>query len=68
MKTVHIRGVEAETWGTFSMGASVRRISQAEYLARLIRLHEHCRSLAERDPEYHELLEDLGLKPVRVLG
>jgi hypothetical protein len=66
MTDIAIRKVEPAVLAQFRAGAAARGITQAEYLARLVELHERMREAVALDsmPLPLTILQDTGLAPV----
>jgi hypothetical protein len=77
-KRFSIRNVTPELLARFSYGARIRNITEAQYLERLLDLHERCRKLADGlipaneihhySQWMHDQLAELGLQTVRQEG
>lgn len=69
--SILIRNVDADARGRLSRGAAMRGMTQAEYLGRLLDLHDTMRALADTptsDGRWEQVateLESLGLQTVR---
>lgn len=62
---LNIRNVPDAVIAEFNRGAEIRRITQAQYLARLVGLHEFARALAATSPALADALAGLGLATVQ---
>lgn len=62
--SVTIRGVPFALRNTFNQNAGIRQLSQAQYLASLVGLHE-CMKAASDQPAFAPMLEIFGLQEVR---
>ena len=67
-KRFSIRNVTPEAHARFSMGARLRNITEAQYLERLLELHDRLRYRSANSGMIAAMLVELGLETVKQEG